>query len=58
MEDCYVLMENAREPHELFSSHDPVGLVMLQHPAIKFELEKCEHEDESSTSLSHSWTSP
>ena len=54
MEDCYVLMENAREPHELFSSHDPVGLVtqMLQHPAIKFEREECEHEDESSTSLS------
>ena len=50
-------MENAREPHELFSSHDPVGLVML-HPAIKFEPEKYEHEDESSTSLSLSWTSP
>ena len=45
VDDCYVLVENAgdaQELHRLFNS---------QHPTIKFELEECQHEGET-TSLS------
>ena len=46
VDGCYALVENtgdARELHHLFNS---------QHPAIKFELEECEHEEGEATSLS------